>query len=132
MTGLAHLAQLDVDPVRLVRTLRRAGLHPSPPAAYGAAGVCVVLGQREGSVLVSQDDWDGDQWVHASIAWTSRMPTYEDLATLKAAVFGPGREAYQVFPPESRHVNIHAHALHLYGRADGARVLPNFAEWGTI
>jgi hypothetical protein len=37
-----------------------------------------------------------------------------------------------VFAPPSEHVNIHDHALHLWGRLDGARVLPDFGRFGTI
>jgi hypothetical protein len=73
-----------------------------------------------GSVIVNQDERDGAEWIHASIAWTDRMPTYEELVMLKAGVFGDRREAYQVFPPASRHVNIHAHALHLGGGRTGS------------
>jgi hypothetical protein len=123
---------LNVHPVRLVRALRAAGLRPSPPEPWGPAGLRIALGVRPGSVIVSQAPIDGADWIHASIAWQDHLPTYRDLALLKDAVFGDQREAYQVFPPGDRHVNIHSFALHLWGRADGARVLPDFGEWGTI
>ncbi|MEU8270154.1 hypothetical protein AB0B89_23720 [Sphaerisporangium sp. NPDC049002] len=132
MPDLTHLAQLDCDPIRLVRALRLAGLKPSPPEAFGPAGLRIALDIHGGSVIVSQAPIDGGEWLHASIAWRGHIPTYDDLAVLKAGVFGDHREAYQVFPRRSRHVNIHAHALHLWGRADGARVLPDFGAAGTI
>lgn len=132
MPDLSHLALLDCDPTHLYRALRRAGLRPWPPEAYGPAGIIVTFRARAGSVIVSQCEVDGAQWIHASLAWADRMPTYDDLVTLKAGVFGDQREAYQVFPPKARHVNIHAHALHLWGRADGGRVLPDFGAAGTI
>ena len=40
--------------------------------------------------------------------------------------------AYQVFAPPWAHINIHPNALHLWGRLDGANVLPDFGSWGTI
>jgi hypothetical protein len=46
-------------------------------------------------------------------------------------VFGHGW-SYQVFAPPSQHVNIHEHALHLWGRVDGTNVLPSFGVLGTI
>ena len=46
------------------------------------------------------------------------------------AVF-PGY-AYQVFAPPESHVNIHGNALHLWGRADGKPILPEFGDMGTI
>jgi hypothetical protein len=86
-----------------------------------------------GSVIVSQCEMDaGAEWIHASFAWLNHVPSYADLVVLKAGVFGDRREAYQVFPPAARHVNIHPNALHLWGRADGGRVLPDFDQWGTI
>ncbi|RCG19081.1 hypothetical protein DQ384_38025 [Sphaerisporangium album] len=132
MTDLHHLALLDVDPTHLYRTLRRAGLRPWPPEPYGPAGIIVTFRDRAGSVVVTQCELDGAQWIHASISWTDHMPSYEDLATLKAGVFGDQREAYQVFPRAARHVNIHGFALHLWGRADGAQVLPDLGAMGTI
>jgi len=53
------------------------------------------------------------------------MPSYNDLAMLHAAVFESGW-AYQVFVPPGEHVNLHDFALHLFGRLDGAPVLPDF------
>jgi hypothetical protein len=91
------------------------------------------------SVIVSSaphPDVDGveREWIHASMAGHPEgiMPTYEDLATLHRAVFGRRRWSYQVFAADSRHVNIRANALHLWGRADGANVLPDFGRMGTI
>jgi hypothetical protein len=124
---------LAVSPVRLVRTLRRslpAGVHPAAPRPNGPAGLYVVLLDRDahrvGSVIVTQAEHDGVEWIHASLAWTDHTPTYDDLVALKAAVFGLDRECYQVFPIETRHVNIHEHCLHLWGRADGHPTLPDF------
>jgi hypothetical protein len=84
-------------------------------------------------VIVTQADIEPHlDWLHASIARNDRMPDYADLVALKDAVFGPDREAYQVFPSADRHISIHHQALHLWGRADGARVLPDFGAAGTI
>ncbi|MER5622486.1 hypothetical protein ABT061_15725 [Streptosporangium sp. NPDC002544] len=127
-----YLAHLNCNPLHLARTLHRAGLNPSPPRAHGPAGIAVVLGNRAGSVIVTQAHTDGADWLHASIAWADHIPTYDDLVTLKTGVFGDRREAYQVFPAKQRHISIHAHALHLWGRADGAPVLPDFGAAGTI
>jgi hypothetical protein len=127
------LALLSVKPARLSKTLREhlpAGVHPSAPRPHGPAGVSVLLlnrdDQRVGSVIATQASHGGVDWLHASISWTDHMPDYDDLVTLKAATFGEDRECYQVFPVAARHVNIHPHCLHLWGRADGHAVLPDF------
>lgn len=79
---------------------------------------------------VTVAEFDGEEWIHASIAGPT-MPSYDDLTRLHRAVFGDGY-AYQVFAPASDHVNIHEHAVHLWGRADGARVTPDFGRLGSI
>lgn len=75
----------------------------------------------------------GTDWVHASMAYRqpSRMPSYNDLKRMHHGVFGDGH-AYQAFTPAAEHVNITANVLHLWGRLDGAPVLPNFGRLGTI
>ena len=124
------VAGLAVTPGRTVRVLREAGYRPSNPLPYGPCGFSLLI--RRGSVIVSQADYEAVEWVHASLARDDRMPDYADLTVLKDAVFGDRREAYQIFPPADRHISIHDRALHLWGRADGARVLPDFGAEGTI
>jgi hypothetical protein len=126
---------LDIDKLHFMRTLRRLPVALDLPAAFGPDGLDVRMfsdGRCVGSVIVTQASHDGIEWIHASIAWTERLPTYAELALLGLAVFGRERYAYQVFAPASRHVNIHEHALHLWGRADGVNVLPDFGRDGTI
>ena len=77
--------------------------------------------------------WTGDDGaIHASRTGQDRVPTYDELIQLHHAVWGERGYSYQVQAPVDRHVNIHPHALHLWGRADGARVLPDFGKWGSI
>lgn len=114
----------SVDGLRVRRLLGREDWHPGK--AYGPDGWSFVHQSRPGSVIVSVGPMeDGYEWIHASIAWEDDMPTYADLTLLRGAVFGDGW-SYQVFAPPSQHVSIHNHALHLWGRLDGASVLPDF------
>lgn len=83
-------------------------------------------------VTVADDGEDGVQYVHASISHVGTIPTYEDLKALHDAVWKGQGWAYQVFAPVTDHVNIHATALHLWGRLDGAPLLPNWGRFGTI
>jgi hypothetical protein len=66
------------------------------------------------------------EWVHASMNRVERMPDYDDLVKLHRSVWGRNGWSYQYFVPESKHVNLKAHALHLWGRLDGQPVLPDF------
>lgn len=102
---------------------------------FGPSGLAVRVqlpGGDRGSVIVSQSEWGGVEYLHASLALQLRTPSYEELALLHRAVFGRKRYAYQVFAPGAQHVNIHENALHLWGRADGRPVLPEFGQFGTI
>ncbi len=132
---LREVEGLDVDIPRMMVVLgflgtvgraNRFGPCGADVRIYASSGVC------NGSVIVTQAEHDGAEWIHASIARENHMPTYADLARLHAAVFGPERFAFQVFAPRSEHVNIHARALHLWGRADGTSPLPAFGASGTI
>ena len=60
------------------------------------------------------------------------VPSYADLVAMHHAVWGKHGYAFQVFPPAHKHVNIHERVLHLWGRADGANCLPDFAREGSI
>lgn len=106
---------------------RRLG-HTSwkTPRPHGPDGWAFINRNDVTSIIAScAPHDDGNEWVHASIAHSNRMPTYDDLKLLHRAVFGDGW-AYQVFAPPSDHVNIHEFALHLWGRLDGQPVLPDF------
>lgn len=121
-----------VDVRAVKRTLEREigpGWRAQP---FGPMGWALGHPNNGLSVIVSQSSWDGVEWLHASVAHVDRDPSYVELCALKEAVFGPERFAYQVFATDSRHVNIHEHALHLWGRADGVNALPDFGAWGTI
>jgi hypothetical protein len=102
------------------------------PKRWGPDGWSMVKQDRTSSVIVSAwTEDDGVEWIHASIACEERTPGYDELKTLHRAVFGD-RWAYQVFAPDDDHVNIHPHALHLWGRVDGVPAMPNFGAQGTI
>jgi hypothetical protein len=104
---------------------RRLGTGWRRPEQFGIDGWLFdhVGGARRVIVTCAPHD-DGHEWVHASIS-AAAMPTYDDLVMMHAAVFGDAW-AYQVFAPAAEHVNIHERALHLFGRLDGAPVLPDF------
>ena len=97
------------------------------PRTFGPDGWTFVNFDGKGTIVITCSPLGGDDWVHASIAHVGRMPTYADLKLLHRAVFGDGW-AYQVFAPPADHVNLHEHALHLFGRLDGKPVLPDFTD----
>lgn len=93
---------------------------------FGPAGLTADKGVRR--IIITDDTLDGVVWRHASISRTDKMPTYQDLQLLHQAGWGSAGHAYQVFVPPGEHVNIHDRCLHLWGRADGTRALPDFTS----
>lgn len=119
-----------VDPLHMRRVLGKN--EWGVPQPFGEDGWGIVRLDGTFSVFVTEAEWDGVSYIHASIAgMRDNMPTYDHLVALHRAVFRGGY-AYQVFAPPDKHVNIHANALHLWGRADGKPALPEFATYGSI
>lgn len=72
---------------------------------------------------------DGKTWLHVSCSRKARLPSYQDMCEVKRIFIGEEREAYQVFAPKSKHVNIMPFCLHLWCRLDGP-ALPDFTQGG--
>ena len=95
-------------------------------------GACFKRGNIQ--VIVSLERYDdGSLWVHASACGRTGpqrfyLPSWEEMKRVKHDFFGPDTETYQVFPPDCEWVNDHPCVLHLFGRLDGARVLPDFTR----
>lgn len=124
----------SIDVMRVRRVMGRD--EWGAPQPFGPDGwlLAHATDPAAGSVVVSASDFEdgGPVWLHASISRGPLMPTYEDLRALHRAVWGTTGYAYEVHAPESQHVNIHPNARHLWGRADGKPVLPEFGRFGTI
>jgi hypothetical protein len=123
----------SLDPLGIRARLGRDQWGPATEHGPDGWHYVAAKGQDPGAVIVTCSDLrdDAREWVHASISRRDRLPTYEELQTLHRAVW-PAGYAYQVFAPPSAHVNIHPHALHLWGLLSGERDLPDFGWAGTI
>lgn len=88
------------------------------------AGYSVIL-------TVSDSHGDGKRWVHVSLAYPNRVPSYDELAEVKRIFVGLKRQAIMVLPREEKHINIHPYCLHLYCCLDGDG-LPDFGREGSI
>lgn len=123
---------VPVDALRIRQALGRRWWGPPEPfdvpgLHLGPYGWVIPHKAANGHVIVTPSVEDDEEWIHASMAFEDRLPTYDEMKLLHRAVFGDGW-AYQVFAPPAEHVNIHANALHLFGRLDGAAVLPDFTR----
>jgi hypothetical protein len=113
-------------------TRRRLGRNVwAAPVPFGPAGWILPSKTDPGQIIVTAAHHDGFEWVHASIAYRDRMPTYDEMRAMHAAVY-PRGWAYEVFAPPAQHINIHEYARHLWGRLDNSPALPNFGALGSI
>lgn len=124
-----NLEATTLKPLAIRRLLSRDTW--GTPAPFGPAGWRFQHREKNSVVIVSEADFDGSTWIHASISHQDVMPSYDELTVLHQAVF-PDGFAFQVFAPPTEHVNIHPFALHLWGRADGKSPLPHFGQFGSI
>jgi len=72
---------------------------------------------------------DGKVWMHVSLSYPNRLPTYEDMVVVKREFIGDDRVAYQVFPDKEKHINHHPYCLHLWCCLEGP-ILPDFSFGG--
>lgn len=65
-----------------------------------------------------------DGYEHVSVAprHKFRIPSWEDMATLKDIFFKDEEEAYQIMPKHSEYVNVNDRCLHLWRPANGKRL----------
>jgi hypothetical protein len=111
----------DLNALTIYKILGKKDWKPPTPWGEGF----LFSSRTKGQIIVTPMHLEED-WIHASISRVNEMPTYDDLKLMHLAVFGDGF-SYQVFAPTELHVNLHAYALHLWGRADGKPAMPDFA-----
>lgn len=100
-------------------------LGMSTPFALWAVNIA-----RELRVGVSEAiEVDGRRWRHVSASKPKRVPNYEEMCLVKNIFVGEDMEAYSVWAPKARHVNIHPYCLHFWCPVDGP-VLPDFSSGG--
>lgn len=137
MTGLITRS---VDPeIEAIRQRLQAGLprrrfHPARVTDDGPWNIDEAVPKALAlRILISgHTARDGSEWLHVSMSRIGVMPTHEDMKLVHAAVW-PNGHAYQVFVPPAEHYNYHEHCLHLWGRPDGSRALPDFrSETGAV
>lgn len=94
----------------------------------GADGVRYVNPKQRLSLIWSvAQEGDGKWWQHISVAHPARLPTWDELVTIKEWLIGRDVDAYQVIPKRSNYVNIHPNCLHLFRCLEGD-VLPDFTD----
>lgn len=63
-------------------------------------------------------------WDHVSVSLRNRCPNWKEMCFIKDLFWEPEECVIQFHPPESKHVNIHPHCLHLWKSAKRDFPLP--------
>jgi hypothetical protein len=92
--------------------LRRGPLPSSP--ADGNNGAFLVPLKRSSTVWLKVIASDGEGWEHASVSLEHRIPTWAEMACIKALFWDPEDCVIQYHPPASDYVNRNPHCLHLW------------------
>ena len=120
--------------------LTGSGIAPATPAGWGTIpapfGVgpeyCRAYRSLRGMLVLLSASIEADRrrWLHVSVSHRNgRLPTWREMCEVKDLFCGPARTAYQVHPPQEKHVSIHPGVLHLFCPLDGA-VTPDFTRGG--
>jgi hypothetical protein len=113
-----------IIPSEVRATLLRALPHVLPSSwskinAWAVPG-SVAFNSIDGlTVLVSVDVIGGIKWLHMSISRRERYPSWDDICAAKDLFVGRDREAIQVLPKASEHVNLHCNCFHVWSNLDG-------------
>jgi hypothetical protein len=105
---------------RLDRTMWRHVMHADDGDCWMALGGLKVIWS-------AAEEEDGKIWMHVSVSRPTRLPSYTDLARVKALFIGD-RVSYSVWATAADHVNIHQNCLHLWAVLEGEEPLPDFTR----
>jgi hypothetical protein len=74
---------------------------------------------------------DNAVWVHISLSYPGKLPTWDDIKGVRNVILGSNRWAYQVLPPDDRSINIHPYCLHIWAPwNEDDDLMPDFARGG--
>ena len=54
------------------------------------------------AIYSTATEQDGRRWLHFSVSWRDRLPTWEELTLARDELLGPQTKAIQVLPPAQR------------------------------
>lgn len=60
----------------------------------------------------------GCGWDHVSVSWENRVPTWDEMCTVKNIFFHNDEVCVQYHPKEDEYVNFHQYCLHLFRPTD--------------
>lgn len=95
----------------------------------------VAFIRADGLKVIITVEWqDSDtetKWLHVSMSFKSKLPSYSDMKIVKNVFIGEDRTAFQIFPSNDQHVNLHENTLHLFSCLT-KDIFPDFRREGGI
>lgn len=85
-------------------------MYPQPPK--GSIEGCFEIPCGNARLFVISGSGLG--WDHVSVSLPNRTPAWDEMAFVKRLFWDPEELVLQFHPPDSQHVNIHPHCLHLW------------------
>lgn len=68
-----------------------------------------------GLTVILSEDHDGNvPLLHMSVSHADRLPTYEEMKTLRYELCKKAKYMAMIFPPEEEFKNVHPNCLHLF------------------
>jgi hypothetical protein len=115
--------------VKNLHLLDKYRMHQAEIAYYGERGdagngIFVVPGLGVGLHVIASN---GDGWDHVSVSLPDRVPTYEEMVSVKNMFFKDDETAMQLHVPLAEHINFHPNCLHLW-RCQ-TKDIPRPPEW---
>jgi len=84
-------------------------------------------------IVTIDEEVDGRTWLHVSLSFPDRLPTFKDVRSVKRIFMGKYHYAAMIFPPEKYYVNQNPFVLHIFACPNDEWPLPEFTRYqGTL
>lgn len=90
------------------------------PEHYSGMGLILCDGWPYTSVVFGSDE---NGWEHVSICMSGRVPSWDEMCTVKDMFWEDEEECIQIHPKKSEYVNLMENCLHIWRYKDGM-ILP--------
>lgn len=92
----------------------------------------VKFGTCKGMLIIASiATYENEVWYHVSFSLRDSIPTYQQTAWVRTAMFAPHLKALHVFPPVDEHFSFHPNCLHLWANLE-RDPLPDFRTAGMV
>ena len=73
-----------------------------------------ITGGRSGQRIFTVISSDQAGWEHVSVSLPDRLPTWDEMCSIKGMFWGEEDCVIQYHPPQSSYINNHPYCLHMW------------------